>query len=378
MGIIATLFVTFLLAHERRFTLALASKGHSSNPVVSDLLLELDTSRIYPNIPEKARDCQPDVDLYLLHMRKAGGRSLRCTFNINCAMLPFLKLFPPAIPNVVARMTTGHKRENEIKTKYKHALTHRRNGTIVLYGSILRHPITRLISSFSTSVGRADDTKKHQLVEGCAFVGHVHVCSDAITAMETGVMSLEEFARSSNTGLAMNYQVQLLSNSNVDLQREPSANQERALFLSKRALDLMDVIFLTERFNESFAIMSCILEDRGNHILRHINQCSNWNPHSTADQISQHTKDLLETRNSLDMQLYNYAEVIFQHQIKIYAPRKCFQRVQQSLQKCDRVAWFGDKHNPQEGSFNETIARDLLKGKHASEYMLRMLSCPIL
>lgn len=338
-------------------------------------LLNHRASLLYPGI-EKREDCDVALALYMVHLRKAGGRTIRTTFTANCALPAFLRSVPASFgPDIVASTSHGHQAEEEVRTAYLEAKVVNIGKAVTLLATIVRNPVARVISAFSTSVGRKDMRRK-ELLPDCAVVGHTHVCGEAIAAMHAGTMTLEQFATSPDTEPAMNYQVQHLSNKYGRLSTLRKSEQHAILRRSTRALDHMDAVLITERFNESIAVLACRVEQHNGPRLRHVHLCSNWNPHPSPREVTPKVQALLEKRNSLDMELYNHALQRFEEHVRELKNKPCFKRVVRGLRECPSRSWYQHKRKGDLWSRNSSRAKAMLSA-HASTSMLKLTSCPL-
>ncbi|EGD75315.1 hypothetical protein PTSG_06965 [Salpingoeca rosetta] len=320
--------------------------------------------------------CVPDVDIYLVHLRKAGGRTIRCTFSAQCNAPSFLKGFKPTLPNTLARVSHGHSWENDVREAYLAAKQENPPHSVTVMATVLREPMQRLLSAFTTSLGREEARRNDRTLPGCAWVGHTHICGDAVDAMYHGTMTLAEFAQSNDTAPAMNYMVQHLGSESMNLEKQPKATQQAMLRRSLGVLDRMDAVLLVERFNESLALLSCVVEEQGGPALQRATLCSNWNPHPRPRDITPEVEAMLRHRNSLDHAVYQHAALAFAANVNKFQGRPCFERVMRSLASCDTPTWYGHKRDPSLGSYNISEAMHMLHG-HTSESLLRVASCPI-
>ncbi|EGD81343.1 hypothetical protein PTSG_11384 [Salpingoeca rosetta] len=346
---------------------------------------------IAPKVRQNELDASlPRVDVFLIHLRKAGGRTIRCTFSSNGMRPKFSRRLPQPLADVLSAVTRGHSKAWHVRKMYEEAKQERPKD-VQLLTTILREPTARVLSAFSTSLGRSSDIHKKKVVKGCAYVGHVHVCGDAVRDLAAGNMTLHQFATSTSTEMAMNYQLQHLSDTYRPLGTLDEEERSRVLRVGLDMLSALDVVLLADRYNESLAILNCWLEEKVGRQLQHINLCSNWNPHTHTQQhtgsrggtgdvgdggrgvgdslgVHHHAAAaaaaaavaaprrgdggraddaaavaaaereeavrVLRQRNSLDHELYTHALMKFALQRRLYAERQCFKRVLSSLHAC--------------------------------------------
>lgn len=323
--------------------------------------------------------CDLGLDIYLVHLAKAAGRSLEATFSAGCEGVPYVTHLPSAIPHTTMHITHGHDPHVDVKRKFLRAKSdpgHANTTTLLM--SILREPVSRVVSAFHTSLGRQPAAVREPPIDGCSVVGHVLVCDDAVDAMGNGSMTLDQFASVPGTDLAMDYQTQFLSDMHGPTNALDAAQRQLLVRRSKQSLEFMDAVLVTDRLNEGFAVLNCMIADRGKKQLAHVHFSSNWNQHPKTDEMSRETKEKLTQRNSLDKAVYAHASELFEKQVQGYRHRPCFQRVIQGLQPCEPKWRYSHKYKGERGSYDLEHAISLLKdSEKPSEFLLRTASCPL-
>jgi len=182
------------------------------------------------------------------------------------------------------------------------------------YLTMLRHPIERAISTY----GYILENPKHYL--------HTEVIQQK--------MSLKEFTVSKLSGEIDNCQTRLISG--IDTQQ--ACNEEMLAIAKRNIKDFFLVAGLVEQFDESILLISQLLNwktpiyQKANKTRRPLNK----------EEISQDIIDEIAAVNCFDMELYSYAEELFNRTIEMQGKEfeetvKKFKGLNSRYQKIDQI-----------------------------------------
>eukprot|EP00055_Hartaetosiga_balthica_P003941 m.140912 g.140912 ORF g.140912 m.140912 type:complete len:500 (-) comp34836_c0_seq1:16-1515(-) len=405
------------------------------------------------------------------HLRKAGGRTIVCTLTSrNTSYFQYVSGKKSGYPDVKTYVSEGHHLGIPSMKIYRQW----KSDPNTFLFTVMRHPIKRVLSTFSTALGRKvpcsagdgatfprvsskfttktlsagvndgdlflkvdrkdyfnfdDDTNESDNIdkilwgtsetdklnlekqklkrEGksknstCCMVGHLFLCDDAIAAVKRGSMTLQQFASIVETEPSMNYQSKSIAQidykkhantSPMHIAMAPEFHGDENLLLSTALTaseKVMDLIMIADRFNESLAVMSCIVEERSGHKLQNVNICANYNPHKDESELEEdmaEAMELLEMRNRVDMQFFKWANKILDLQIARHVGKQCYERVISSLKQCHTPPHYVDKFRTAVNGPDPievfSKAKALLEGtvnnkKTISSQVIKQINCPI-
>jgi len=163
------------------------------------------------------------------------------------------------------------------------------------YFTILRHPIERVISFY-------------------CFVRRnpAHYAHEALLAAGT---TLYQYVKSQSTPVTSNFATRMISGSWADAPREP-CTQVTLLRAKRNLAERFVLIGLTERFDETLLLLKRRFGWR-NVFYRQLN-ATRGRPSLGA--VPAATRALLCAHNQLDLELYGYAEDLFNAQIEAQGP----------------------------------------------------------
>jgi hypothetical protein len=154
------------------------------------------------------------------------------------------------------------------------------------YVTVLRNPIEQVISHYYYML-HSDDPRHEEIKQD--------------------YKSLEEFAQ---CGWAFNFQTLFISGIP---QKELYKNPNEVLELAKKNLNKhFEVVGITERFDE----LLILLKNKFSWQHIHYQKYNVGNKRPTFADVSNKTLELIRKNNELDMELYAYAEAIFERQIE--------------------------------------------------------------
>eukprot|EP00931_Biecheleriopsis_adriatica_P053970 TRINITY_DN31718_c0_g1_i1.p1 TRINITY_DN31718_c0_g1~~TRINITY_DN31718_c0_g1_i1.p1 ORF type:complete len:232 (-),score=24.73 TRINITY_DN31718_c0_g1_i1:112-807(-) len=168
---------------------------------------------------------------------------------------------------------------------------------------MLREPASRLLSSFYATTGR----------KGTDFFRHFMCEADSLAArlMQSSAFSFEDWAQLSAQERRRchvdNMHTKFLAGGTKP--RYKVANRS-ALEIAKERLGLMSWFGLTERFDESLWMMNKTF----NLGLERYTPVFNLNLYNST--VSWHAREVLHSLNELDLQLYKFAEGLFEERLR--------------------------------------------------------------
>eukprot|EP00055_Hartaetosiga_balthica_P005924 m.18076 g.18076 ORF g.18076 m.18076 type:complete len:458 (-) comp4896_c0_seq1:211-1584(-) len=375
-----------------------------------------------------------------IHLRKAGGRTLECTFSGGGREDTFSFLAHPPFSDVRSKINFGHE------WRWTGAQLRRAvNSHSSIVVATIRHPLKRLLSALRTSTGRQScDMKKvvptlaqvpkhnstsnimnvdkmnksfgedarldkirgdreEQGSPQCCLVGHLVACDEAVSLIRHREMTPEALASMRTMDLSMNYQVKMLSLMPKVAEEEalfiPQNDSEQTLMVQK-AVDFLkqfvEVTIIVDRFAQSMGVLSCAIEEKSGHKLQNIHSCSNYNPDKeahreggahTMDGLDDVTRRKLEEKNRADMQLFEWVNAKLDADVAKYQQKNCYTRTIVALQRCvkdrEQNLKYVYKRNyhivgkdPQE-VFNKIPSKTKRESKSISELIVEQHTCYI-
>eukprot|EP00056_Hartaetosiga_gracilis_P019595 m.15032 g.15032 ORF g.15032 m.15032 type:complete len:483 (-) comp7800_c0_seq1:29-1477(-) len=361
-----------------------------------------------------------DLKFQQIHLRKAGGRTLHCTFAdpFSKHEFSFLEFFQSS---TVFRDAKSSSNRAHVTFANKKTLDQWKEDPSTFVLLTVREPVSRIISAFVASLGALASQEHFTFATNmrslhstlwltpptvtddqstsvkCGSVAHLSLCGDAIEMVRNSSLSLEKFARVVETEPSMNYQAKTLAflpnrSRRNRLFRPQTA--ERDDIIRSRAISLVsryiDAFIVTERYNESIAVLNCLIKDRTGHEMQNLNICANFNPHVTdpdeeltteaikeegqngEELLSEEGLSLLRKRNSIDTEVFSFVNKMLDFKILKVKGRSCYTRVIDSLSRCHIDFAYVQKrtgkvlHHP-----------PLTMTRQAREAIVRQGTCPI-
>jgi hypothetical protein len=218
-----------------------------------------------------------------LHLPKTGGVTLRRTLKWKYAprMLNFETLTKPA--ESLGDVPLSERRDARVLTGHLHYGVHDYIPQRCDYITLMREPIARVVSYYYYILEHPKHWRHGELVRSG--------------------MSLEEFARVSPERGIENDQTRMLSGKGAG-ELDAGSLSRKDLDQAKRNLESFLVVGLTERFDESFTMISRAL---GWKLPLYVTANVSTRPKPTSEMAIESIRE----RNQLDLELYDFAHGLF-------------------------------------------------------------------
>ena len=238
-----------------------------------------------------------ELCVILLHVPKTGGSTLKRAIKWKYpSKTLFLETLSTPLASIPERVPLERRREARAVVGHLHYGVHEHFPQDCAYVTVLREPVSRVISSYYY----IKSDPRHWLHDELVGTG----------------MGLEEFVRSSADPGVDNEQTQLIAgvgSGELHSGRPPAALGPAELELAKRNLEKFLVVGVNERFDESFILIRRAL---GWKLPMYVSSRLASGPKpATASEI-----ELIRERNRLDLELYAFAEQLMADAIAAQPP----------------------------------------------------------
>jgi len=228
------------------------------------------------------------MPLLFLHISKTGGTTLRSVLEKNCPPERRLYIYEeqPGMSLAAFRaLPAGEKRGLEVVFGHFSFGLHAAFPEGARYATMLRHPTARVVSVYY-----------HHAQKTTAEL-HERIKREAVRLRDFAALQLAE---------ADNHMTRLLSGC-AD-QRSPACSAEMLEAAKTNLRERFDFVLLMERFEESLNALADALgwRDRSYGVLNQRGKTD------AGEEFDAETLRLIERRNAFDMQLYRYAEELFE------------------------------------------------------------------